>query len=295
MNQAHSQQQGQEAAHVTAAINSYEQAIAILRTLPLQDPSLINSLAACWMNRGQLLHRLNGAREGATALQSFDEALTLLRPLDHAANPWLRRNFAGTLLNRACLLVELGEHRAALDSAREAFPHATNGESTELVDADLSLKVRRVACDAIGQLLPLIPPAEQKELASEASDYVDDGLVVARAWEARGEKVLIPLSMRLFRFGAQLYRLHQPHFLAEYITEHLEGSTPYFETLFIANENVEALLNQQPENPYFDAADPASARQAQTVADLKVVYARLADFRAHLASIQTPSPAPAAS
>lgn len=276
MNQGHAQQRINDPAQISAAIHSYEQAIAIYRSLPSTADSLTaNSLAAAWMNRGQLLHRLHGTVQAAAALDSFDQAAALLRPLQAADNPWPQRNFAGTLLNRACLLIDLAEHRAALDSAREALPLATTGERLELVDADLALKLRRVACDAIGQLIALVPREEQTALASEASDFVDEGLALARHWETQNEFALHPVSIRLFRFGAQLYRIHQPHFLAEFLLEQLKHAPLTRDVVVIACENVEAALAARPDTPFLTVGDPASERHLQTARDLTALHQRL--------------------
>jgi hypothetical protein len=59
------------------------------------------------------------------------------------------------------------------------------------------------------------------DFAAEASDAIDDGLALARECDRRGAADLRPLAARLFRLGAQLYRVHQPHFLGEFVCENL--------------------------------------------------------------------------
>ncbi|WP_438480014.1 hypothetical protein [Oleiharenicola lentus] len=298
MNQGHAQQLTGEPAAIQAAIGSYEQAIAILRALPYQqNPQLANSLGAAWMNRGQLLHRLRSDAQIAPAIESFNEALNVLHPLlalpdlptsssQLPASPWVRRNFAGTLLNRACLLQDLSEHRAALADARGALQLAGPHERTELIDADLALKLRRVACDAIGQLVPVLPAAEQAELASVASDLVDDGLAVAREWAAKGETALLPIHVRLFRFGAQLYRVNQPHFLAEFLAEEIDSAAPSPEVLAIVNENLDLALQTRSPEQFLTVGDAASERHLQTARDLKALREKIPSLSApHLSSV----------
>lgn len=287
MNQGHAQQLANDPAQITAAISSYEQAIAILRLLPhAENADLANSLGAAWMNRGQLLHRLRSNAQIAPALESFQAAITVFQSIKGPANPWIRRNFLGTILNRAVLLMDLSEHRGALADARLALQLATQHERDELVDADLSLKLRRLACDAIGQLIVVVPAADQTALAAEASDLVDDGLALAREWSAKGESALDHVALRLFRFGAQLYRTYQPHFLAEFVLEQIDvdHATPSPEVIAIARDNLEIALATRPPEPFLIVGDPASERHVQTARELQAALDQLLSL--------TPSPAP---
>ena len=108
MNRGHALMLQGDGTGLSAALDAYNEAIVRLRPLVHSpeptDPSWANSLAAALMNRGHLLHRLNGVAQATLALQAFEEAVTLLRPLATGENPWPRRNHAGTLLNRANLL-----------------------------------------------------------------------------------------------------------------------------------------------------------------------------------------------
>ena len=45
---------------------------------------------------------------------------------------------------------------------------------------------------------------------------------LARHWEARGEGRFHDLAGELFRFGARVYQMHQPHFLSEFLLENLD-------------------------------------------------------------------------
>ncbi len=61
----------------------------------------------------------------------------------------------------------------------------------------------------------------RKRWPGKPSDLVDDALALIRHWAARGEHSFQPLAVRFFHYGTQLYRFHQPHFLAEFIQENL--------------------------------------------------------------------------
>ena len=280
MNRGHAlQQDGQ----VTAAIAAYAEAITLLRTLPpAQNPSWANSLGAAWMNHGQLLHRAYGTRCADEALASFDAATAVLRPIagggelarDSSLFAWLRRNLAGVLLNRANLLIDLARHAEAAAAAREALALCRPHERTDPVDAELALKTRRAACDAIGSLL-MVTGADQDGLAAEASDLVDDALALTRHWSAAGVTAFLSLTERFFRYGTQLYRFHQPHFLAEFIRENL---TPANRSLHdIALEAIDAALaGQSRPGIFLTLNDPASERRVQTWRELEALRTRIA-------------------
>lgn len=169
MNRGHALLLQGDPASLAAALDAYHAAIGALRPLVCGsdlgrdsvNPSWANSLGAALMNRGHLLHRLHGPAQAAVALAAFDEAAAILRPLVPAIenrdskiqNPWPRRNLAGTLLNRANLLLDLADFTAAATAARAALALAAPSERTDPVDADLSLKARRACCDALGRLV----------------------------------------------------------------------------------------------------------------------------------------------
>lgn len=260
-----------------AALDAYNEAVTQL--LPLvrvhgsAEPSWVNSLGAALMNRGWLLHRLHGNAQAALALAAYDDAARLLRSVADGASPWPRRNLTGTLLNRAHLLLDLGQLPEARAAATEALTLSQPHERADTVDADLALKARRAVCDALGRLI-VAPGAEQEAIAREASDLVDDGLALARHWTDRGAAQPRELALRLFRFGAQLYRFHQPHFLAEFLAENLGTRDP--ELVAIARETIDATLADAPRDTAFlTVGDPASERHLRTARELAQLRASL--------------------
>lgn len=287
MNRGHALLLQGDPVSVEASLHAYNEAIGALRQLPIaENPSWANSLGAALMNRGQLLHRLHGVGQAAVALGAFEEAAAILRPLvpkienpkpkiQTSTNPWPCRNLAGTLVNCANLLIDLADFKAATTAAREALGLVAPQERAEAVDAGLSLKARRVLCDALGQLL-VAPGADQDALAREASDVVDDSLALSRHWAARGETAFAPLALRLFRYGTQLYRFHQPHFLAEFIRENLPAAGAEFRA--VALEAIDSALADRPrDREFLTIGDPASERRRE-------IWRELADLRAHLAA-----------
>jgi tetratricopeptide (TPR) repeat protein len=275
MNRGHELLLRDDRVSLQGALDAYAEAITLFRPLPLsENPSWTNSLGAALMNRGQLLHRLHGVTQSAPALAAFDEAVSLLRAMPASDNPWPRRNLAGTLLNRANLLLDLARREEASVSAREALVLCLPRERFESVDADLALKSRRVLCDALGQLI-VTAGADQTALAAEASDLVDDALALIKDWTGRGENSFHSLALRFFRFGTQLYRFHQPHFLAEFIRENLSPTSAEFR--LIALDVIEAALLDRPhDRPFLTMGDVASERRLQVWRDLAALRSLLA-------------------
>ncbi|BET68267.1 hypothetical protein ASA1KI_31850 [Opitutales bacterium ASA1] len=235
MNRGHGHLREGTQESATAALRCYEEAITLLRSIPLpHPPDATNSLAAAWMNRGQLLHRLHGRERAQEAIGSFDEAVALLREVHTAvaqtpgdAATWIRRNLAGSLLNRACVALDVENWIQARDDASESlgFTRAEKSDAPpEFPDAEIALKSTRALCDALGQLMTTAAsPHEQSAIVERIGELADDALAAFRAWVAtpRGPFV-IPAAVRVFRIGARAYALHQPHFLCEFIRDWLE-------------------------------------------------------------------------
>ncbi|HYC72020.1 MAG TPA: hypothetical protein VEB66_12480 [Opitutaceae bacterium] len=276
MNRGHELQARGRPADLEAALEAYAYAVEGLRELVREfgeraEPAWATSLGAALMNRGQLLHRVHGPAAAEEALACFREAEQHLAP--HAAREvvWARRNLAGTRLNRAVLLLDLGRADAAHADAEAALGLAAPHERAEPVDADLGLKARRALCDAIGRMV-VQPGADQDALAHAASDLVDDALALAWLWSARGTPFPRELALRIFRFGAQLYRLHQPHFLAEFLAEHLgppHGADR--EIRAIALENIDAALAAAPGEPFYTVGDAGSERRIAVARELEAL------------------------
>jgi tetratricopeptide (TPR) repeat protein len=297
MNRGHELMLRGDPASLAAALDAYNEAIRTLRPLvggsdlgrDSANPAWANSLAAALMNRGHLLHRLHGIDQAALALAAFDEAAAILRLLCGSelardfspsalqpfspSSPWPRRNLAGTLLNRANLLLDLADLTAAASAAREALALAAPQERTDPVDADLALKSRRALCDALGRLV-VTPEADHEALAGEASDLVDDAMALTRHWTDRGEAAFAPLALRFFHYGTQLYRFHQPQFLAEFIRENLSPAHADFRAIALAA--IDSALADRPAG-FLTVGDPASERRLE-------IWRELASLRSHLAA-----------
>jgi hypothetical protein len=238
---------------IQKAMTAYEAAISWLENPEGVEPSSSvsaaslnprdrNTLGAAWMNLGHALHARGDLTGIERSLQAFDTALAWLRPLPLPENDWYRLNLAGAEINSANALLSRAGHRLAhasappfaaahdaavradLIAARENAERglvALNGLERVRADAaDLALKAFRAKCDALGELLPRVGADldAMNALGDEATDAADSGLALYRAWPDYAS-VFEPLALRLYRFGATVYRIHQPHFLAEFLEE----------------------------------------------------------------------------
>jgi hypothetical protein len=251
------------------AIHAYDRAIAIFG----HDPDVVdgprrNSLGAAWLNRGVALHRQGPGATVTEALRSFRAAGEILQPLPLEGNSWYRCNRAAALMNLGNALLDSDEpdrFEAARTAARSAVGLVSAG-SNHVTFAELALKARRVWCDALGQLLPRARgPAAVDALADEAGDVVDAGLVLWRRWAEHPE--LQDVARRLFRFGAQLHRMHQPQFFAEFLEENLQAlrtspgrEVPAREFAAVAREEIERFLVSLQEFQPFDLMNPRHQR-----------------------------------
>jgi hypothetical protein len=293
MNRGNALQKIGTAEALADSLRSYDEAIALLGAPGFENnfPAR-NSLGAAWMNRGLALHRQASANPELLdeALRSHREAIAVLRPLPLDESPWFRRNLSAAWTNLANALLDSrasDRFTAAADAARTALSLIAAEEDTEPVDADLALKARRCLCDALGHVLALNEAAglSNDATGAETSDAVDAALALIRHWEQQGLPAFRALAARFFRFGAHFYRLHQPHFLAEFVLENLDpesspGAIADAQELHaIADEAISVSLAALRAPRLIHQVDPALLRELQTSRDLQSAERRLADLR----------------
>jgi hypothetical protein len=249
---------------------------------------VINHLGAAWLNRGHALQRFADPARLAEALRSFRTAVALLRPIALArAEPSAPANLAGALINLADTLVasdEADRLASARLAAREAVALAAPVENAEPLWTELGLMARRVHAIALGGLLV---GAFAPELVGEASDTIESGLALVRRWDAGENHPLQPFAQRFFRFGAELYRRHQPHFLAEFVLETLAApDTPPAwvadrEMQRIAHDAIAGALTDLNAPRLMIAGDPLTERTLATHRALTTAQALLRSLSRH--------------
>jgi tetratricopeptide (TPR) repeat protein len=260
------------------AVAAYDQAIAFFQTLSLDNHIHRNHLGAAWLNRG---HAALGTADVDAAIASFQEAITHLTELPLDENPAYRLNLAGAWANLAHTQLAT-DPSAAKEDAEMALHLVDSAESSVLAFADMSLRARRALAMAMGQVLAASRNEIElaTDIASKASDVIDDGLALAREWERRGTSHLRPLALRLFRLGAHLYRVHQPQFVAEFVLENLDPAIPApfsgdAEFLAVADEVLTGCLAELQRPRLLIAGSPNSARLLETAQSLRDAQQRL--------------------
>ncbi|WP_367872310.1 tetratricopeptide repeat protein [Luteolibacter sp. Populi] len=245
------------------ALADFDAAIALRKDLPLdEDPSFRWGLSAGWMNRGDVLHRLERDEEAVVA---YDEALALLGQLSHEENPAARQRYALAWANRGLAVADPDEARRCFDQCIELLGEPQNPQQLlTLCNATLnrgrhSLQVAgdaEATADDARQVLQLIgqherahpAPAEMalqarhllahalcawldgnrkgpgiaEDWIGDATDTVEEALAVERFWEQQGVTALRPLACDLFELGLHVYRVCQPHFFADFLVETMD-------------------------------------------------------------------------
>ena len=212
---------------LSEALRCYDEALTHLRELPMNEsPLFIKRLAIAWLNRGFTLMKQATPVSGTGAVESFREARAAARNF-FSANPVAGAVLlAGAWMNLANALVQLSPPEA--DDARKATNEALKlcrpTEPNDPSVAEVGFKARHILCQALARLLTEdgLPPTQRDALVAEAAEAVDDGMALARQWEARGANQFRSQAADLFHFGCRVYQTHQPHFLTEFLLENLD-------------------------------------------------------------------------
>ena len=218
-----------DATQIPVALRAYDEAIALLRSLPLgDDPGFPRRLAIAHQNRGLALQALRGSSDTET-IAAFTEAIRLLEHDDSALvsdRPYL---LAATWLNLASARVS-DRTGSTLTEARQAALRAKalvkDLEANDADAAEVGLTARHVLCRTIAATWLSNANSADAILdeVHEATDLADEGLALARQWEQSGSTRFRAVAIDLFRFGARVYARHQPHFLREFVFDYCGGS-----------------------------------------------------------------------
>ncbi len=209
------------------ALRCYDEALLHLRELPMHvSPLFIKRLAIAWLNRGITLMKQATPASVPEAGQSFREAIAAAHNF-FAVNPAEGNALlAGAWMNCGNALIQSlpPDAAGARASEKEALQLSRFSEQTDDASAELGFKARHVLCQALAQLLAESGQSSTRgdELLAEATDVVDEGMALARHWEARGANQFRAQAANLFHFGCRVYQTHQPHFLTEFLLENLD-------------------------------------------------------------------------
>ena len=276
MNRGNALQKSGTPANLREAVRAYDEGIACFETLSIETvPVVRNHLGAAWLNRGHAL--MSGAKPEA-AVASLERAILHLSQLPLDADVSYRLNLAGAWTNLALLLhPELPG--PACSAARSALALLEDREFTRSEFLEMSLRARRALVVALGERLVTADAAGESttELADEAVDAIEGGLSLLRRCERPEVVRFRALAARLFRLGVQLYRIHQPHFLAEFVLETVEY--PAFENeadvVSAARDAIAETVADLHRPQLILAGTPAATRLLETLSSLRTAQHRL--------------------
>lgn len=275
--------------HLTEALQSYDEALAELRQLPMHEsPLFVKRLAIAWLNRGVTLLAFNSPNSTTEAVGNFAEAVAAAKNFAAQTPEEGRALLAGAWANRSNALIRLDppDLPAARTAAKEALKLTASRERTEAAGAELTFKALHLLCQALAGLLasPEFSAGARDEFLAEATDTVDQGLALARHWQARGETRFAAATGELFRFGCKAYQLYQPHFLTEFLLENLDPahSSDALTTNPALHANaLEALwlsLAELQRDGFKAMNTPQYEKMLEQLQDLRVTGARLSEL-----------------
>lgn len=215
---------------LTEAVSAYTKGIELLDKPPADDAggSFAIRLAIAWMNRGVALEAQRDNAGLAEAARSYREAIRELEGAGPLADDRavLVLASAWTNLGNVSLRQQDGPQPAqACEAVEKALALLAGSEATELPAAEAGLKARHILCQAVTMMLAagLADPERTMDWIDKMTDTVEAGLNLELLWEKAGVTSLLPMAPPFYHLGALLYERHQPHFLVEFLMEHLES------------------------------------------------------------------------
>ena len=213
-------------AHHTRALRAYDEALALLRPLPLHDDARFSKrLAIAHQNRALVLAAQNPPAT-VDAIAAMADAIALL---DHAeAIQAPERNYLlgiawMNLANIRASEATIGSGREAREAARRALAFMRPYEHQDATAAAAGIKARHVLC-RIAALQLSVQTEKETVMANvhDARDLASQGLGLVREWERRGVDRFRNLAADLLRFGARIYASYQPDLLREFLSKQLD-------------------------------------------------------------------------
>jgi tetratricopeptide (TPR) repeat protein len=225
-----------DATQISTALQSYDEGIALIRDLPFdEDPRFARRLVIAHQNRGLAL-QMQGMARLADAVTAFSDAIAVLDQDYAAAIPDRDHLLAVVWMNLGNVQAAQGTDESCV-LARDAVVHAIeivrDVEERDESAAEVGLKARHILCHVMARHLSATTDGTVNDDVHATTDVVDEGLSLARRWEQAGVVRFRGIAYDLFRFGARVYALYQPHFLDEFVHDNLDpagSSAEYVES-----------------------------------------------------------------
>jgi hypothetical protein len=212
--------------HHELALRAYDEALALLRPLPLGDDARFSKrLAIAHQNRALVLAAQNPPAT-ADAIAALIDAIAILdraQVMDAPERDYLLAVVWMNLANIHASEDTIASDLAAREAGRRALALVKAREHEDPAAAEAGLKARHVLCRIAARRLSV--QAESETVMAnvhDATDLADEGLGLVREWELRGVSRFRNLASDLLRFGARVFTDYQPHFLQEFLSEQLD-------------------------------------------------------------------------
>lgn len=212
--------------HLPLALRAYDEALVLLRPLPLNDDArFCKRLAIAHQNRALVLVSQNPPAT-ADAIAALVDAIAVLdhaETMDAAERDYLLAVVSMNLANTQASEDTIESNLAAWETAQRVLALVKDREHEDAAAVDIGLKARHVLCQVVSRRLSVETQEEAKASSHEATDLADEGLGLVREWERRGVDSFRDLASDLLRFGARVYAHFQPQFLEEFLMEQLDA------------------------------------------------------------------------
>jgi tetratricopeptide (TPR) repeat protein len=211
--------------HHALTLDAYEEALALLRPLPLgKDARFSRRLAIAHQNRALVL-AAQGPSATTEAIAALGDAIKVLdgaEAMDATARDYLLAVVWMNLANIRASEATSASDLAAREAASRALALVKAQEHENAAAAEAGLKARHVLCHIAARRLSVQAGGTVTADVHDATDLADEGLDLVREWERRGVDRFRNLASDLLRFGALVYGQYQPHFLQEFLSEQLD-------------------------------------------------------------------------
>eukprot|EP00903_Cladosiphon_okamuranus_P003541 g3539.t1 len=213
------------------ALLSVEKGIEALGYMKLnENPAFPEQLVLALIHKGTLHGEMGTFAE---AQQAFSRAETLLRAHGKTTRVESRRLAGMLMVNRARIHLMEGSVSKGVADARKGV-----GILNSAGDAGAAVRARAVFCEALAGLLDLPGGLDEVEdWIAEATDAVEEAMEILRRTGLEE-----PGAADLVRYGAKIYRVCQPAFLAEFLVEWLCGNGPVAGDSMLRKEMMGELL-----------------------------------------------------
>jgi len=202
------------------AIRSLDRAIEAMQHVPLEtNTGYADRLILAWINRATACGE---ADRMAEALAGFSKGEELLETWGGTPTPGRKLMASMLHANRARVLLEMGRTVGGWQNAQLAVDFLKISDHPSGPSAEAAIKARGVLCRALAMLLDQPDGiALAQDWIARATDSAEEALAISRSSGYRGAWIA-----DLVRYGAKIYRVCQPHFLAEFVREWTTGDGP---------------------------------------------------------------------